>query len=129
MIRQLPQQLQYSLGIDSLLNLDANNYPELKEVINNLQQWDRKATVNSKGAAVFLFLYYYAADNWGGTSTRQLTIAEGVRAYRYVRDYMMKYFGRTDLTLGDVQKLVRGDDARPASGHSRCAHSSVFCPL
>ena len=29
---------------------------------------------------------------------------------------MMKYFGKTDLVLGDIQKLVRGDDARPAWG-------------
>ena len=29
---------------------------------------------------------------------------------------MIKYFGRTNLVLGDVQKLVRGDDALPAWG-------------
>ena len=29
---------------------------------------------------------------------------------------MMQYFGKTDLALGDIQKLVRGDDARPAWG-------------
>ena len=115
--QQLPKQLQYIYGIDSLLNLDANNYPELKEIINSLQQWDRKATVNSKGAAVFLLLYYYVADKLAGTAPRQLTLAESVEACQYIfRDHMMKYFGRTDLTLGDVQKLVRGDDARPAWG-------------
>lgn len=35
---------------------------------------------------------------------------------RYIYDYMMKHFGKTDLTLGDIQKLVRGDDTRPACG-------------
>jgi acyl-homoserine-lactone acylase len=29
---------------------------------------------------------------------------------------MIQHFGKTDLVLGDVQKLVRGDDARPAWG-------------
>jgi acyl-homoserine-lactone acylase len=29
---------------------------------------------------------------------------------------MIKHFKRTDITLGDLQKLVRGDDARPAWG-------------
>ena len=56
--QQLPKQLQYIYGIDSLLNLNANDYPALKEIITSLQQWDRKAIVNSKGAAVFLLLYY-----------------------------------------------------------------------
>jgi acyl-homoserine-lactone acylase len=29
---------------------------------------------------------------------------------------MINNFGKVDLTLGDIQKLVRGDDARPADG-------------
>ena len=114
--RQLPRQLQYEYDIDSLLTLDAGKYPDVKDIIISLQQWDRKATVDSKGAAVFLLLFYYAADNIRGRPPGQLTIDESLRACRQVRDHMIKYFGRTDLTLGDVQKLVRGDDARPASG-------------
>ncbi len=114
--QQLPQQLKYNYGIDSLLNLNVNEYPSLKEVISNLQQWDRKAVVNSKGAAVFLLLYYYVADKLAGIAPRQLTIAESVKACRYIHDYMIIHFGKTDLVLGDIQKLVRGDDARPAWG-------------
>jgi len=33
-----------------------------------------------------------------------------------VKDYMLKYFGRTDLVLGDIQKLVRGDKTWPLGG-------------
>jgi acyl-homoserine-lactone acylase len=29
---------------------------------------------------------------------------------------MMQYFGKTGITLGEIQKLVRGDDVRPAWG-------------
>jgi acyl-homoserine-lactone acylase len=47
---------------------------------------------------------------------RQLTKQESIETYQYVHDYMIKYFGRTDLVLGDIQKLVRGDEARPAWG-------------
>ena len=114
--QQLPQQLQYTYDIDSLLTLDVSKYADVKDVITNLQQWDRKATVDSKGAAVFLLLFYYGAEKLAGKAPGQLTIDESVTACRYVRDYMLRYFGSTDLTLGDVQKLVRGDDARPAWG-------------
>ncbi len=114
--QQLPQQLKYIYGIDSLLNLDANDHPALKGIIISLQQWDRKAVVNSKGAAVFLLLYYFVADKLAGTAPRQLTTTESIEAFQYIYDYMMKYFGKTDLTLGDVQQLVRGDDTRPAWG-------------
>ena len=70
----------------------------------------------SKGAAVFLLLYDHESKKLAGSPARQLTKAEAVEAYQYVNDYMMKNFGNTDLTLGDIQKLVRGDDARPAWG-------------
>ena len=114
--QQLPKQLKYRYGIDSMLTLNANDYPALKEVIAHLQQWDRKATATSKGAAVFLLTYEYVAKKLAGTPSRQLTKAEAIETYQYIHNYMLKYFGKTDLSLGDVQKLVRGDEARPAWG-------------
>ena len=114
--QQLPKELKYTYGIDSMLNLSANDYPLLKEMITTLQNWDRKAVVNSKGAAIFLLVYDYVSKKLAGTQARQLTKSESIETYQYVYDYMMKNFGKTDLVLGDVQKLVRGDDARPAWG-------------
>lgn len=114
--QQLPQQLQYRYGIDTMLNLNLADYPVWKDVIISLQTWDRKAVANSKGAAVFKILYEYVSTKLKGVPARQLTKAESIEAYQYVYDYMMKNFGKTDITLGDVQKLVRGDDVRPAWG-------------
>lgn len=113
---KLPQKLQYPYGIDTMLTLSANEYPDLKQTIETFQQWDHNAVMNSKGAAIFLLLYYYVVDHFKYESPRQLTKEESVNAYRYIHDYMIKYFGRNDITLGELQKLVRGNDARPASG-------------
>ena len=114
--QQLPQQLKYPYGLDTLLNLNANDYPQLKEVINNLQQWDRKAVADSKGAAVFMVLYNYLVQKLNNVAVRQLGKTEAIAAYQYVFDYMMKHFKTTDLRLGDIQKLVRGHDALPIWG-------------
>ncbi|MBC7829130.1 MAG: penicillin acylase family protein [Chitinophagaceae bacterium] len=114
--QQFPQQLQFPYGIDSVMYINANDYPELKDVISNLQQWDRKALVNSKGAAVFLLVYNYLLAKLNGIAPRQVTIAEAVETFKYVHEHMMKNFGTTNLVLGDVQKLVRGDVELPASG-------------
>lgn len=114
--QQLPQQLQYPYGIDTMLNMQPNDHPLLKDVITNLRQWDKKATANSKGAAVFLLVYDHVAGKLKGSPSRQLTKAESLETYQYVYDHMMKYFGKTDLTLGDIQKLIRGDEIRPAWG-------------
>jgi acyl-homoserine-lactone acylase len=114
--QQLPRQLQYPYGIDTMLALNENDYPALKEVISTFQQWDRKAVVNSKGAAIFILVYDHVAGKLRGSPSRQLTLPESIDAYQYVHDYMIKYFGKTGISLGDIQKLVRGDDARPAWG-------------
>lgn len=114
--RQLPQQLKYTYGIDSMLNLNADGYPDLKELIRTFQSWDRRGITESKGAAIFLITYYYLADRLKGQPSRKITKLEAIETYQYVYDHMMKYFGKTDLQLGDVQKLVRGNDVRPAWG-------------
>ncbi|MEO6613756.1 MAG: penicillin acylase family protein [Chitinophagaceae bacterium] len=114
--QQLPKQLKYTYAIDTMLGLNPGDFPALKEVITNFQNWDRKAVINSKGAAVFLLVYDHVSKKLAGQAARQLTKPESIEAYQYVHDYMMQYFGKTDLVLGDVQKLVRGDDARPAWG-------------
>ncbi len=114
--QQLPQQLKYTYGIDSMFNLDAEEFPALKDLITTFRAWDRKARADSKGAAVFLLTYYYLANRLKGVPPRQITKAEAVDTYQYVYNYMMKNFGKTDLVLGDIQKLVRGNEARPAWG-------------
>lgn len=114
--QQLPKELKYTYSIDSMLNLNAADFPQLKDVITTFQAWDRKSIASSRGAAVFLLTYYYLADRLKGVPSRKITKAEAAESYQYVYDYMLKYFGKTDLTLGDIQKLVRGDEERPAWG-------------
>ena len=114
--KQLPETLSYPFGLDTLLNLDSNEYPQLKDVITTLQNWDRRAVAESKGAAVFMLVYNYLFAKLRGMTSRQLTKSEVVETYQYVHDYMIKNFGTTNLALGDVQKIVRGDDVRPVWG-------------
>ena len=114
--RQYPEQFVFPYGIDSLINLSIAEYPLLKEVITQLQQWDHRAVVNSKGAAVFLLAYEYISKKLKNSPARELTKAESVETYQYINDYMLTNFGTVDLTLGDIQKLARGNDARPGDG-------------
>jgi acyl-homoserine-lactone acylase len=99
-----------------MLNLNAGEFPALKELITTFQQWDRKAVTSSKGAAIFLLVYHHVAAKLRGTPSRQLTKKEAMDAYQDAYDHLMKHFGSTDLTLGDIQKLVRGEEALPAWG-------------
>ncbi len=114
--QQLPKQLKYTYGIDSMFNLNVNDHPAINEVISNFQSWDKKSIATSKGAAVFLLTYYYLADKLKGIGARQITKAEAIETFQYVNDYMIRHFGKTDLALGDIQKLVRGVHESPAWG-------------
>lgn len=113
--QQLPQELQYEVNLDAFWTLDAAKYADLTNVINSLQKWDRKATVDSRGAAVFLVIYYKLYSkyrNAGGILAEE----EAVETYQYVHDYMMEHFGSDTVVLGDIQKLVRGSAAYPIWG-------------
>ena len=113
---QLPKDLKYPYGIDTMLSLSVNDHPALKEVITRFQQWDRKAVARSNGAAIFLVIYHYVADRLKGQPSRQLTKQESIEAYQYTNDYLLKYFGSASVTLGEIQKLVRGNEDRAANG-------------
>jgi acyl-homoserine-lactone acylase len=45
-----------------------------------------------------------------------LTKEDALAAFRHVNAYMKQYFGRTDISLGDLQKLVRNDIEKPSWG-------------
>lgn len=114
--RQLPEKLQYLYGIDSMFTLNAADHPELADLINTFKGWDKRGDANSKGAAIFLLTYEYVVKKLQGQDPRQLTKLESIEVYQHVKNYMTQYFGRTDLVLGDIQKLVRGDKEYPTGG-------------
>jgi len=114
--RQLPKELQYPFKFDSLFALDPNDHPGIETVISTFKNWDKRGDANSKGAAVFFLMYEYLKKTLPDRAPRQLTKQEAVATFTYINNYMQTHFGRTDLTLGDIQKLVRGDKDWPLSG-------------
>lgn len=114
--KQLPRQLSYPYQIDTLFNLDPAEFPQMKDVINELKNWDGRADSSSKGAAPFMLIYNYLVPKLRGSTAKHITKKEALECVQYAYNYMMENFGRTDLALGDIQKLVRGEELRPAWG-------------
>lgn len=114
--RQLPSQLQYPYGIDSILMMTAKDYPQYDTILNNLKAWDKTGNPESKGAAVFLLIYENVAAAMRGKEPQMLTKAFSEQVIEAVKNYMLKNFGTTDLRLGDIQKLVRGNQEFPGPG-------------
>ena len=114
--KQLPKKLQYPYGIDTMSLLNANDYPEYTSLINELKTWNKSGETESRGAAIFLLTYLRLGKLLAGQPNRQITKNEALGAYSHVKNYMTANFGRTDITLGDLQKLVRGEKDWPLGG-------------
>lgn len=114
--KQLPAVLQYTYKIDSMFLLNANEYPALAPLITTFKNWDKRGDAESKGAAIFLLTYEYLKKKLQGQLPRPITKTEAVETFTYVNDYMQNNFGRTDLMLGEIQRLVRGDKDWPLGG-------------
>ncbi|MEN9381964.1 MAG: hypothetical protein RI940_845 [Bacteroidota bacterium] len=116
--RSLPTKILFPYGFtaDSMFLVDENAYPTLAPIITTLKKWDHAAVVESKGAAIYNLAYYFVPQVMDGRKNDKLTIAEAVQVYQQIDEYLQKHFGRNDIVLGDLQKLVRGDESWPQGG-------------
>jgi acyl-homoserine-lactone acylase len=114
--RQLPAKMQYPYKIDSMFLLNAGDYPTLTPLINTFKNWDRRGNAENKGAAIFLLTYEHLKETLQGQAARPITTQEAIETFSYVNTYMQSNFGRTDIALGDLQKLVRGEKEWPLGG-------------
>ena len=117
--QQLPSQLHYAVQLDSLLGLQASDYPDLALLLDTLHHWNRQSDVGNVGATPFLVLIQYISKKYHLTNIYQrktLTTAESLDALRHTKRYLLKHFGRLDVPLGEYQKMVRGKTERPLAG-------------
>ena len=105
------------MDINKIMEMNPNEYPEIKELLENIQNWDRKTNVESVGAGAFAMFYYnlrkYYRKNYINRKFSKDIIAECLLE---VKEQMLKYFKTTNVKLGDYQKLVRGDKEIPIWG-------------
>jgi acyl-homoserine-lactone acylase len=111
---QLPKKLHYPIDVNPFFSLKAADYPDVSDFIETLQQWDRRTGTESKGAAIFLGVYTYLKNNNGAKN--QLSSDDCAAILRLVKADFQTHFGRTDISLGDYQKLVRGTRELPVWG-------------
>jgi acyl-homoserine-lactone acylase len=116
--RQLPAKILYPYGLDAsvLFTLEATKYPALATIIKGIQQWDHVTNIESVGALYYNIAYYQASKIRNNASKDPLTESEAVELVQYVHDFLIKHYGRLDVTLGEFQRLKRGDQDWPQAG-------------
>jgi acyl-homoserine-lactone acylase len=112
----------YSISnLEALFNLNPKDYPELADIITLMKSWDRRADVNSKAAtigAILIQKYISRKISMGNIPNKEteMPLPEMIDILKETKEHLLKYFGRIDVPLGTVQKLVRGDRELPIGG-------------
>ena len=115
-----PSKFNYNfmdISIIETLKLEAEN--DSFELLDIIQKWNRKTDIDSQGGGIFGVLYYQLVWNYrdeilknNKTVSRETLLS----ALKDVKGYLIDNFGSINITLGDFQKLVRGDKEIPIWG-------------
>ncbi|HQS24765.1 MAG: peptidase S45 [Sphingobacteriia bacterium 24-36-13] len=115
--RQFPSNFYFPYNIDTLFMLDETKYTDIADLISNLKTWDKIGNAESIGAGTFFMITHTVYDD-RALYIKQKTITEqqAVKIIRAAKNKMLTNFNRTNLQLGDIQKLVRGNVVLPLPG-------------
>jgi len=115
---QYPKPYAFSwMDINYLERLEAENYPNLKVLIERLQQWDRKAIATSLGAGTFAVFYDQLRPFYQDLEEPKIFPPSILlKALKKTKAYLLKHFDSLEVSLGDYQKLVRGPKELPIFG-------------
>ena len=118
-----PSKFSYNfmdINLIDEIELDTNH--ELFEIVNEIQNWNRKTDINSIGAGLYGVLYYHLIYNYADQirklSSEEKPVSKEIilSAVSEIKPYLIKHFGKVKITLGEFQKLVRGDKELPIWG-------------
>ena len=115
---QYPKPYNFSwMDINHLDKLDSKSFPDIATLIENLQNWDRKGNSKSIGAGTFLMLYHRLYPYYNEIPEPKIIPPSTlIQALKDTKEYMIKYFGKLNVQLGEYQKLVRGNKELPSFG-------------
>ncbi|MGR3811319.1 penicillin acylase family protein [Jiulongibacter sp. NS-SX5] len=111
---QYPKRFHFPIDINALMEMEPSRFPSIADELLLLQKWDRKAEIDSEAASLFADFLYSVNDTYSKgdvlSSSQIQQVLEGVKDTRKAN------FGATHKTLGETQKLVRGDEEIPLWG-------------
>ena len=116
---KFPTPFNYNfMDVNNIMEMQPDNYPEVADLIKQIQNWDRSTDASSTGAGAFAMFYYTLADKYfyKGYYDRNFSKSLIADCLVEVKKRMKKYFDSTTVKLGDFQKLVRGDKEMPIFG-------------
>jgi acyl-homoserine-lactone acylase len=115
--RQFPSSFYFPSKIDSVFLLNSTEFPDIADIIIQLNNWNRNSDAESIGAGTFFFVQAAANKNKAlYLQNKSISKTLAAQLLREAKQTMLKDFGKTNIALGEVQKLVRGTKEIPLPG-------------
>jgi acyl-homoserine-lactone acylase len=115
--RQYPSSFYFPSKIDSVFLLNSTEFPDIADIIAQLNNWNRNSDAESIGAGTFFFVQAAANKNKAlYLQNKSISKTLAAQLLREAKQTMLKDFGKTNIALGEVQKLVRGTKEIPLPG-------------
>jgi acyl-homoserine-lactone acylase len=108
-------------NIETIFTLDENKYPQIKEALAAIKKWNREADADNEQAAIAALTIHYMKEilfkNGMFPAVRtKFSEQTMVNCIEKAQKHLKKYFGKIEIPLGEMQRLVRGDKTLPLSG-------------
>ncbi len=106
-------------GLEMMFHLDEMEYPRIAESIKLLKAWDREAKIDRKAAIASLTISNIIREMMeAGLFPGENTVSEEfiVRHVAQSQKRLKKHFGKVDVTIGELQRIHRGDKDYPVGG-------------
>jgi acyl-homoserine-lactone acylase len=118
---QYPSDGTFLRSIAVIGTVDAEKYPDVKEILLSMQSWDKVARAESVAASYYLVALTYIFEK---NSLSDESFIDGVdlneekliEALRHTKDHLLKHFNTISVPLKDIQVIRRGETDYPMPG-------------
>ena len=116
--QKYPDSIIYIGNLKDIFQLDLDN-EYVEDILKLIKEWDRGGSYDNLGAAQWS-LYY--KNILRILSDNKLKVTDSipeelhVEALKKSKKHLLKYFGKVDILLGDLQRHSRGEANLPVSG-------------
>lgn len=117
--QKYPDSLILIGNIKTVFELKKEKFQEYAELLDLIQGWDRRGGAENIGAAQWNLYYNFMLSLLSENKVKiedTITHEYHEQALERTQDHLSKNFGRLDISLGDIQRHIRGGKNLPVSG-------------
>lgn len=112
----LPDSLMYAINLNPIFELEPSDLDSASQIIEIIQDWNKSARAEEIGPAQLHLVYRKLNQDIEEINPKSITREQFMSAANFASWYLIKHFGKLDVTLGEYQKLTRGKKELPLGG-------------